>query len=63
MRRKRGLTVAPPEAPMPDVEASMPNGNSRREFLKTSAGALGLTAAALGSGTLVGPALAQTLRP
>ena len=62
MRRKRNLPKGSPEAPKPESETSAPSSNSRREFLKTSAGALGLAAAALGSETLVGPALAQGRR-
>jgi cytosine/adenosine deaminase-related metal-dependent hydrolase len=44
------------------MDASRPNGNARREFLKSSASALGIAAAAFGSGTLVGPVLAQSRR-
>src|SRR5438034_10432510 len=62
MRRKRNLPNASPEAPKPEGETQTPSGNSRREFLKSSAGALGVAAAALGSGTLVGPVLAQSRR-
>ncbi len=62
MRRTRNLPVGSPEAPKPAAETSAPDSNSRREFLKTSAGALGVAAAALGSQTVVGPALAQSRR-
>src|SRR2546427_10276113 len=62
MRRKRNLPNASPEAPKPEGETQTPSGNSRREFLKSSAGALGAAAAALGSGTRVGPVLAQSRR-
>ena len=64
MRRKRHLPKGSTQAPPRDArtETSASGGNSRREFLKSSAGALGLAAAALGSGTIVGPVLAQGRR-
>jgi len=45
-----------------DTDTTAPAGSSRREFLKSSAGALGAAAAALGSQTQVGPVLAQSRR-
>ena len=64
MRRKRNLPKRSTQALQreAETETSEPGSNSRREFLKSSAGALGLAAAALGSGTVVGPALAQGRR-
>jgi cytosine/adenosine deaminase-related metal-dependent hydrolase len=62
MRRKRPIPRNVLEAPTPVADTSAPNRNTRREFLKSSAGALGLAAAGLGSPTLVGPALAQSRR-
>ena len=60
MRRE---PVAPVNAPVaPKSEETSASGSSRREFLKSSAGALGLAAAALGSETVVGPVLAQSRR-
>src|SRR2546422_2763485 len=64
MRRKRNLPKRSTQAlhREAETETSEPGSNSRREFLKSSASALGLAAAALGSGTVVGPALAQGRR-
>jgi cytosine/adenosine deaminase-related metal-dependent hydrolase len=61
MRRKRPITNVL-EAPTTEADTSAPSRNTRREFLKSSASALGLATAGLGSGTLVGPALAQSRR-
>jgi 5-methylthioadenosine/S-adenosylhomocysteine deaminase len=57
-KRRTSLTVR--QSPSPDTETPAPSSNTRREFLKTSASALGLSAAAFGSG--IGPALAQARR-
>ena len=62
MRRKLRAPLNARKAPIPEAETSVSGSNSRREFLKSSASALGIAAAALGSGTLVGPALAQSRR-
>ena len=62
MPSKRRTPLSPRRLPTPETKTSAPANNARREFLKSSASALGLAAAALGSGTLVGPALAQSRR-
>jgi 5-methylthioadenosine/S-adenosylhomocysteine deaminase len=62
MRRRRTPPSNVLEAPTPEAEMPSASRNTRREFLKSSASALGLAAAGISSGTLVGPALAQSRR-
>jgi 5-methylthioadenosine/S-adenosylhomocysteine deaminase len=62
MRRKRRPITNVLEAPTTEADTSAPSRNTRREFLKSSASALGLAASGLGSPMLVGPALAQSRR-
>jgi hypothetical protein len=65
MRRKQSSAHKASKAIAPQPETSAPVTavtNSRREFLKSGASALGVAAAALGSGVQVGPVLAQTRR-
>ena len=62
MGRTRNVSKGLPEAPTAEAPAPAPGSNSRREFLKSSAGAVGLAAAALGSQTGIGPVLAQSRR-
>ena len=62
MGRQLIVPEGSPEHTKAEEQKPAPQSNSRREFLKSSTGALGLAAVALGSGTVVGPVLAQSRR-